>query len=107
MSRSLSILIASPNIAMYCARLANCHMLRNLCNVLGVSECSSVSISLAARLRAGMVMERAVGDASTGGGAVVTVVLVADPVSRTVWTVRIAENGHVCGGQSGLEGCKV
>jgi hypothetical protein len=56
-------------------------MLRNLCNVLGVSTCSSVSISLAARLRAGMVMERAVGDASTGGGAVAAVVSVADPVS--------------------------
>jgi hypothetical protein len=52
-------------------------------------------------------MERAVGDASTGGGAVAAVVSVADPVSWTVSTVRITENGHVCGGQSGSEGCKV
>ena len=59
MSKSLSIFTASPNIAMYCARLANCHMLRSLCNVLGASTCSSMSISLAARLRAGIVEERA------------------------------------------------
>ena len=41
-------------------------MLRSLCNVLGVSTWSSTSISLAARLRAGIVVERAVGDACRG-----------------------------------------
>lgn len=69
-SKSLSIFTASPNMAMYCARLANCHMLRSVCNVLGVSTRASTSISLAARLRAGIVVERAVGDAFEGRGSV-------------------------------------
>jgi hypothetical protein len=55
MSKSLSILTASPNRLMYCARLANCHMLRSLCNVLGSATAASVSISPWARFRAGMV----------------------------------------------------
>jgi hypothetical protein len=41
-------------------------MFRSFCNVLGVSAGSSTSISLAARLRAGIVTERAVGDACEG-----------------------------------------
>lgn len=63
MSKSLSIFTASPNREMYCVRFANCHMFRSFFSVLGVSICSSTSISLAARLRAGIVVERAVGDA--------------------------------------------
>lgn len=41
-------------------------MLRSFCNVLGVSMGSFASISLAARFRAGIVTERAVGDACEG-----------------------------------------
>lgn len=40
---------------MYCARLANCHMLRSVCSVLGASTGSSASISSRARFRAGIV----------------------------------------------------
>jgi hypothetical protein len=63
MSRSLSILTASPKMLMYWARLANCHMLRSFCSVLESWTGSSRSISLAARLRAGILRERAEGDA--------------------------------------------
>lgn len=59
-SKSRSILTASPNRLMYCARFANCHMLRSFCSVLGSSTGSSASISTAARLRAGMTAESAV-----------------------------------------------
>lgn len=55
MSKSLSILTASPNKLIYCARLANCHMLRSVCSVLGASTGSSASISSRARFRAGIV----------------------------------------------------
>lgn len=41
-------------------------MFRSFCNVLGVSTVSLASISLAARFRAGIVIERAVGDACEG-----------------------------------------
>jgi hypothetical protein len=55
MSKSLSILTASPKRLMYCARFANCHILRSLCRVLGSSTGSSTSISSRARFRAGIV----------------------------------------------------
>ena len=54
MSKSLSILTASPNRLMYWARLANCHMLRSFCRVLGSVTGASTSISSAARFREGM-----------------------------------------------------
>lgn len=54
MSKSLSILTASPNRLMYWARLANCHMLRSFCRVLGSVVGGSTSISSAARFREGM-----------------------------------------------------
>lgn len=60
MSSSLSILTASPNKKMYCARFANCHMFRILCSMLGSGAGSSASISSLARFLDPMAaMERA------------------------------------------------
>ena len=94
MSKSLSIFTASPNIAKYCARFANCHMLRNFCKVLGGSAVSSTSISLAARLRVGIVVERAVGDAFERRVLSAKVVVLIEKLSQTglkmCWTRKIA-----------------
>lgn len=60
MSKSLSTRNASMNKARYCARLANCHMLRSLCSVVGSSTGASVSISSLARFLATMAGKRAV-----------------------------------------------
>lgn len=57
-------------------------MLRSFCNVLGATMYSSTSISLAARLRAGIVVERAVGDAFGGR------VLSSNGSIRSLWDSR-------------------
>jgi hypothetical protein len=76
MSSSLSILTASPNKKMYCARFANCHMFRILCSMLGSGAGSSASISSLARFldpmaameRAAEVTREVVGERADQGG---------------------------------------